>query len=106
MSYDVNFIIKHEHCEYVGDKWISHTSKTAEMMKEVCGSWPSTWDGMRCADMYPILMQGIALLKDNPERYRHLEAGNGWGTVETTINFLSQIAENCQKHPTAIIEVI
>lgn len=44
MSYDVSFKAKLEGTDqwvYVGDDWINHTSNTAAMIKEVCGSYPS-----------------------------------------------------------------
>ena len=108
MGYDVSFKAKLEGMDqwvYVGDSWVSHTSNTAAMMKEVCGSYPSDWDGRRCADMYPVLMQGASLLLQYPQRYRQFEPGNGWGTVESTAKFLRRIADNCDKFPTAVIEV-
>lgn len=42
---------------------------------------------------------------NNPKRYRQFEPGNCWGTVESTAEFLRQIADNCDKFPTAVIEV-
>lgn len=87
MSYDVSFKAKLEGADqwvYVGDDWINHTSNTAAMIKEVCGSYPSEWNG---------------------KRYRQFEPGNCWGTVESTAEFLRQIADNCDKFPTAVIEV-
>lgn len=79
MSYDVSFKAKLEGADqwvYVGDDWINHTSNTAAMIKEVCGSYPSEWNGKRCADMYPVLMQGASLLCLHPKRYRQFEPGN------------------------------
>ena len=108
MSYDVSFKAKLEGTDqwvYVGDNWINYTSNTAAMIKEVCGSYPSEWSGERCADMYPTLMQGASLLNLHPQRYRQFEPDNGWGTVESTAKFLRQIADNCDKYPTAVIEV-
>lgn len=108
MSYDVSFKAKLEGADqwvYVGDDWINHTSNTAAMIKEVCGSYPSEWNGKRCADMYPVRMQGASLLCLHPKRYRQFEPGNCWGTVESTAEFLRQIADNCDKFPTAVIEV-
>lgn len=108
MSYDVNFKTKLEGTDqwvYVGDDWINHTYNTAAMIKEVCGSSPSDWDGRKCADMYPVIAQGATLLQNNPQRYRQFEPSNGWGTVETTLDFLMKIADNCEKYPTAVIEI-
>ena len=108
MSYDISFKAKLEGVDqwvYVGDNWINHTSNTAAMIKEVCGSYPSEWNGKRCSDMYSILMQGTSLLNLQPSKYRQFEPDNKWGTVESTIEFLMNIADNCDKYPTAIIEV-
>lgn len=72
MSYDVSFKAKLEGADqwvYVGDDWINHTSNTAAMIKEVCGSYPSEWNGKRCADMYHVLMQGASRLCLHPKRY-------------------------------------
>lgn len=51
------------------------------------------------------LMQGASLLCLHPKRYRQFEPGNCWGTVESTAEFLRQTADNCDKFPTAVIEV-
>lgn len=108
MSYDVSFkarLAGTKQWVYVGDDWINHTSNTGNMIKEVCGSHPSDWNGKKCKDMYPIIMQGISLLTVYPQKYRCFEPENGWGTVETTIAFLEKIAANCIKFPTAVLEV-
>lgn len=108
MSYDVSFKAKLEGVDqwvYVGDDWINHTSNTAAMIKEVCGSYPSQWNGKRCADMYPVLMQGISLLNINPSRYKQFEGPDSWSKIPQVIEFLSKVADNCDKFPTAIIEV-
>ena len=110
MSYDVSFKVKvnskrHNQWLYVGDDWINHTSNTSDMIKEVCGSRPSEWNGRSCKEMYPILMQGISLLTIFPQKYRAFEPVNGWGTVETTTVFLEKIAANCEQHPDAVLEV-
>ena len=34
------------------------------------------WNGKRCADMYPVLMQGASLLVRYPQRYRQFEPDN------------------------------
>lgn len=108
MSYDVSFKAKLEGVDqwvYVGADWINFTSNTAAMIKEACGSYPSEWDGKKCADMYPVLAQGIETLRQSPQRFRQFEPDNKWGTVESTIEFLIKIADNCRDYPTAVIEV-
>ena len=106
MSYDVSFKAKLEGVEqwvYVGADWISHATNCGPMIKEVCGSYPSNWTGKKCEDMYPVIMQGISLLNLHPQRYRSFETG--YTTVESVIDFLWKIADNCDKYPTAIFEV-
>lgn len=108
MSYDISFKAKLEGVDQwvcVGDPFINFTSNTANMIKEVCGSYPSQWNGKKCSDMYPILMQGASLLNNDPQKYKQFEAKNGWGTVNSTRDFLMDVADNCQKYPTAILEV-
>lgn len=108
MSYDVSFKAKLEGADqwvYVGDDWINHTSNTAAMIKEVCGSYPSEWNGKRCADMVPRAHAGRVPAVSASETLPAFEPGNCWGTVESTAEFLRQIADNCDKFPTAVIEV-
>ena len=108
MSYDVHFKAKLEGMNqwvYVGDPFISFTSNTASMIKEVCGSYPSQWGGKKCSDMYPVLMQGASLLNLHPNQYRQYEAPNGWGTVEQTRDFLEDVANNCAAYPSAVLVV-
>lgn len=108
MSYDVSFKAKLDGADqwvYVGADWINHTTNTAAMIKEVCGSYPSDWNGKSCAELTPILESGVTELKRYSQKYRQFEPGNGWGTVETTIEFLDHILENCKNYPTAVIEI-
>ena len=108
MSYDVSFKAKLEGADqwiYVGEDWINHTSNTGAMIKEVCGSYPSDWDGKKCSEIGPVIRNGANKLLANSQRYRRFEPENKWGTVESTIHFLYKIADNCDEYPTAILEV-
>ena len=108
MGYDISFKAKLDGADqwvYVGDDWINHTSNTAAMIKEVCGSYPSEWDGIGCAELAPVLDAGIKELLQHSQRYRQFEPSNGWGTVESTTDFLIRILNNCKTYPTAVIEV-
>ena len=108
MSYDVSFKAKLEGAErwvYVGPEWINHTSNTSAKIKEVCGSYPSEWDGKKCSEMLPVITQGCDRLRSHSQEYRQFEASNGWGTVETTLKFLNDIRLACEEFPTAVLEV-
>lgn len=107
MSYDVHFKAKLEGVDqwvYVGADWISHTGNHATLIKEVCGSYPSSWDGKPATEMLPVLRQGIDLLRQYPQRYSRMET-SCWDTVESVLAFLIQIEENCSKYPTSVLEV-
>jgi len=108
MSYDVSFKAKLEGMDkwvYVGAKWINYTSNVSTLIKEVCGSYPSYWNGKRCADIYPVLKRGADLLTQCPQMYRQFEPANGWGSVEGTLEFLKNIISVCLEYPLAVIEV-
>lgn len=108
MSYDISFKAKLEGVDqwvYVGPEWINHTSNTAAMIKEVCGSYPSAWNGMRCSELLPVLTAGCKELRAYSQKYRQFEPENGWGTVETTLEFLDAIRKACEEYPTAVLEV-
>lgn len=106
MSYDVSFKAKLEgvdHWVFVGPQWINHTRNTAAMMKAVCGSYPSAWDGMKCSELLPVLNTGCKELRAYSQKYRQFEADNGWGTVESTLEFLDAIRKACEEYPTAVL---
>lgn len=108
MSYDVSFRAKLEGVDQwvpVGEDYINHTSNTAAMIKEVCGSYPSEWNGKRCSELLPALTAAVKELQFNAERYRQFEPSNKWGSVESTLKFLDRIRVCCEAFPTAIIDV-
>ena len=104
MSYDVR-LADPRSGKTVSDDWINHTSNTAGMIKEVCGSYPSQWIGKTGAELLPALRRGILLLENEPKRYKLFEAPNCWGTVSSTCDFLKRVARECMAHPDAIIDV-
>ena len=108
MSYNVSFKAKLDGVNrwvYVGPRFINHTSNTSVMIKEVCGSFPSTWNGMKCSELLPVLSAGCKELRAYSQKYRQFEDKNGWGTVETTLEFLGAICKACDEFPTAVLEI-
>jgi len=109
MSYDIGFKAKLEGVNqwvYVGDEFIDLSSSAGTLVKEVCGSYPSQWTGKKCADMYSVFMQGASLLTANPQKYKRLESDSRWGTAEYVADTLLKIADNCDRFPTAVLEVV
>jgi hypothetical protein len=106
MGYVISFKAKLQDAE----KWVNigaelnFTSNTSIMIKEVCGSYPSEWNNIKCSEMIDVLYKGINRLKDSPNKYKKYEPRNGYGTVESTIEFLERIKTNCELYPYAKIE--
>ena len=68
--------------------WIGPTEDEVTLIKDVCGMYPSGWDGMTCDRLAEILENGIGLLK---ERSGDL--------TRTTITILTSVLENCRECP-------
>jgi len=62
-------------------------------------------NGKKCKDVIPILQEGIASMKDDPDTYKKMNPSNGWGTYETALEFLEKILDACEKHKDYKIEV-
>ena len=66
--------------------------------------WHPDEEGYHTAEeVLPLLERGLALLKANPEAYRHLEPSNGWGTVDGFIEALESYVKACKQWPHAMI---
>jgi hypothetical protein len=51
------------------------------------------------------LRKGLALLQDEPERFRRLEPENGWGTYEGLVQFVDDYLRACIANPDADVRV-
>ena len=79
-------------------------------MAEAAGLYEPLWNAeengyKKGADVIPLLREGLAKLKDDPEKYKALNAPNGWGTYKYFVPFVANILEACERYPRAIIEV-
>ncbi len=109
MNYEIYFETKLENMDKwvrVGEDWISIPNGCSTLIREVCGAYPSDWDGAKCSEIFPVLMQGASLLNLNPARYKPLEGASSWCSVRSTCDILMKIADVCDKYPTAVIVVI
>lgn len=71
---------------------------------EAC--WRPDEHGMSLAKhLIEPLRKGLALLEAEPEKYRHLEPENGWGSVGNFIDFLKAYLKACETYPYAVVEV-
>lgn len=96
MSYDLYFHIKTEYGAYhtIGEpKLSSPTYNLGKIFRQSTG-----WDYVqmeiyRVSEIEDFIKKGIRELTDNPEKYRHLEPENKWGTVEGALQVLQSIQE-------------
>lgn len=51
------------------------------------------------------LRKGLALLQDEPERFKALNPYNGWGSYEGLVQFVSDYLSACIQHPDADVKV-
>lgn len=89
----------------VGEDWVVIPQRADSLLREVCGSYPSDWDGKKCSDISIALAKGVALLSLNPTKYKTLEGDCVWCNVNSIRDLLTKIVRMCEKFPTATIRV-
>jgi hypothetical protein len=57
------------------------------------------------AQLIEPLERGLALLRSDPERFRALEAENGWGTYHQFLPWVERYLEACRENPDAKVRV-
>lgn len=51
------------------------------------------------------LRAGIALLKSEPDRFKHLSTPNGWGTYEQFVPWVEKVLVACEAYPEGEVTV-
>lgn len=51
------------------------------------------------------LTEGLARLRENPEKYAAFNAANGWGTYPGFVSFVEQYLNKCREYPGAVVSV-
>jgi len=103
VSYDVSLELPD------GDQTVSvfernHTSNTAPMWRKA-GCDLAEFDGRSAGELGPIVARAIAAIVTEPEAYRPMEPGNGWGSLPSTVRFLVDIWDACTDSPEATVRV-
>lgn len=110
MSYDIEFKVRVENTDLWVDipmnDYINITWNVNDIIRQSTGlEWKNEEDNGRVADVIPFIIKGYNELITNPEKYRHLESPNGWGTVEGTRKFFKMIIDEwealCSDHWTS-----
>lgn len=74
--------------------WIGPTEDEVALIKDVCGMYPSGWDGMACGRLAEILENGIGILKE-----RSGDPARAAGAI------LTDVLANCRSYPDARVVV-
>jgi len=88
--------------------WANITHNLNKMAQEV-GIYQHCWHPdeigiTKAAQLIEPLTTAIALMKSDPERFKHFDASNGWGLYENFVPWLERYLAACQEHPGADVE--
>ena len=53
--------------------------------------------------LVPLLTDGLALLLDQPERFKALNPANGWGSYDGLVRLVREYLAACIAHPEALV---
>lgn len=86
---------------------ITHNLATMADAAGVCAAmWrPDELGLTRAAQLIPFLRDGLLRLLARPDRFRALNAPNGWGTYDDLVRFVENYLEACEKWPLSKVEV-
>lgn len=104
MSYDVYLEIATGADEFAEVYWRNHTSNTAIMWREA-GCDIADFEGAKASDFAVSLARAIGNIEATPDHYARWNPPNGWGSVDTTLDFLRALQTACELHPSTIVRV-
>ncbi len=59
----------------------------------------------KAAKLIPLLLEGLARLKSDPEHFKKFNPENGWGSYEGLCNFTREYLNACRDNPEASIYI-
>ena len=104
MSYDVYLEIDTGAPDPVEVWWRNHTSNTARMWSDA-GLDLNAFNGKSAVLLQFAAANALVEITSNLDKYRAMEPDNGWGTVESTIEFIDSIVDACALHWRATVRV-
>lgn len=104
MSYDVYLAIDTGGDEPVDVFDRNHTSNTSNMWRKA-GCDIAEFDGKTAPVFEEALRPAIAEILANRHEYTEFEPSNGWGDIDSTVRFLTDLANACAAHPKTIVRV-
>lgn len=80
-------------------------------MAEEAGLYAPLWrpeehyaEPVLASDVYPAIVAGFNNLVIDPEKYRQLNPGNGWGDYNGLIDFTAEVLAALRQYPLAVVE--
>jgi hypothetical protein len=59
----------------------------------------------KASHLLPLLRQGLAQLRSDPDYYRGFNPPNGWGSYEGFVEFVEAYLQACETWPDAAVSV-
>jgi len=105
VSYDIDLTVDTGGPEpaCVGRGW-NYTSNCARMWR-LAGADLAEFHGKPAADCLPILVAAIRRMEDDPAPFRALDPANGWGSYDSLLPALRDLADQFRAHPKATVAV-
>lgn len=82
----------------------NYTSNCAPMWR-AAGADLAEFHGKTAADCAPILDVAVETMAADPDRFRKLDAPNGWGTYDTLLPRLVELLDAMRRHPATTVRV-
>jgi len=86
------------------------THNLAEMASKSPFLYEALWkpEGIgvsKAKEVEPFLVKGLQDLKNDPEKFKHHNPKNGWGSYEVLVEFVEEYLNACIENPEAEIEI-
>lgn len=104
MSYDIWLSVDTGSPEPVEVFSWNYTSNCGRMWR-AAGADLAEFHDKPATECSPILRAAISELETNPAKYREMDPPNGWGSYDTLVPALIELAEAMEKHPKTTVQV-
>ncbi len=79
-------------------------------MADAAGIYKALWrpeeiGASKARELEPILTEGLARLRSDPEHYKKLNPENGWGSYEGLVLFVEEYLKACRLYPDLNVKV-
>ncbi len=83
----------------------NHTWNCSPMFVKAIGESLTDLDGRVAGEVAEQLCLGVKAMLDDPGGYEALNPPNGWGSYDSALAYLQNLALACRRHPKATIRV-